>query len=83
MPLNWRFHFDNTAREGKNVTVFCFLAYIVHNNAFLSAEATQFGVGHTHNKQDQRFGVASTGLARSAKLEDGSCRVCGRGVEMT
>lgn len=27
-------------------------------------------MGHTHNRQDQRIGVASTGLARSKRLED-------------
>ena len=53
-----RFHTDNAASEGKNLTVFAFAAYLVWCDAFQSADCTQFIVGHTHNRQDQRIGVA-------------------------
>ena len=58
MPEHVRFHTDNAASEGKNLTVFAFAAYLVWCDAFQSADCTQFIVGHTHNRQDQRIGVA-------------------------
>ena len=70
MPTHMRFHTDNASSEGKNITVFCFAAWLVWNDAFESCDNTQFVVGHTHNRQDQRIGVACTGLARSTRLED-------------
>ena len=70
MPDHMRWHTDNAASEGKNITNFCLSAWLVWNGAFKSCDNTQFTVGHTHNKQDQRIGVMCTGLARQSRLED-------------
>ena len=37
---------------------------------FVSCNNTQYVVGHTHNRQDQRIGVVCTGIARTPRLED-------------
>ncbi len=69
MPAKLRIHTDNAASEGKNQTMMKFCAWLVWRRAFESVEMTMFRVGHTHNKQDQRFGVAATALSRTQRLE--------------
>ena len=69
MPKGWRFHYDNTAAEGKNATCFRFYSLLVALDAFDVIDGTSFEVGHTHNIQDQRFATAAAALSRADKLE--------------
>ena len=69
MPDHVRYHIDN-ASEGKNLILFAFLSFLVWKDAFISADATMYEVGHTHNKQDQTIGTVCTGIARNSKIED-------------
>ena len=71
IPLgsNLKVHTDNATSEGKNQVIMKLMGYLVWKHAFRSAEMSQFRVGHSHNKQDQRFGCVATALARSRRLE--------------
>ena len=71
IPLgsNLKVHTDNATSEGKNQVMMKMMGYLVWKHAFRSAEMSQFRVGHSHNKQDQRFGCVATALARSRRLE--------------
>ncbi len=69
MPSLLRVHTDNATSEGKNQTMMKFCAWLIFQGAFRSVEMSQFRVGHTHNKQDQRFGSVAMALARATQLE--------------
>ena len=57
---------DNASGETKNQTVCKFLAWLVFKGKVQSAELSQFRVGHTHNRQDQRFSVIGTVITKPA-----------------
>ena len=62
---------DNASSETKNQTVCKFMAWLVFKKKVRSAEMSQFRVGHTHNRQDQRFAICSTAIAKPAtQLQD-------------
>ena len=65
-PRHLRLHTDNAAAEGKNQTV----AYLVHRGLFDSVVLTQFRVGHTHAKIDQRFSEVRGVLGQCTVLEE-------------
>jgi len=65
LSLNW----DNTAREGKNQHLAKYQAWLVSTGRFRSVQDGQGQVGHTHNKQDQRFSVVATILKGAAVLQ--------------
>lgn len=69
MPSLLRIHTDNATAEGKNQIVMKFAAWLVASGRFKSVDLTMFRVGHTHNKQDQRFGEVATALSRTRRLE--------------
>ena len=57
---------DNATGETKNQIVCKFLAWLVFKGKVRSAELSQFRVGHTHNRQDQRFSVIGTVISKPA-----------------
>jgi hypothetical protein len=65
LSLNW----DNTAREGKNQHLAKYQAWLVSTGRFRSVQDGQGQVGHTHNKQDQRFSVVATILKCAVVLQ--------------
>ncbi|CAJ1403045.1 unnamed protein product [Effrenium voratum] len=71
-PRHLRLHTDNAASEGKNQTVFFLAAWLVKRKLFDSVLLTQFRVGHTHSKIDQRFSELRSALSQSTVLEDPS-----------
>ena len=68
-PRHLRLHTDNAAAEGKNQTV-AYLGYLVHRGLFDSVVLTQFRVGHTHAKIDQRFSEVRGVLGQCTVLEE-------------
>ena len=70
MPRHLVLHSDNAAGEGKHQTVMKFCAWLVWRGTFDTVTMTQFRVGHTHNQQDQRFGILAHALNAAAVLED-------------
>ena len=68
MPRMYRVFSDNATGETKNQTVFKFLAWLAHTKTFDCTEAAMQRVGHSHNRQDQRFSVACTTLSHSQNL---------------
>ena len=62
---------DNATGETKNQIMCKFLAWLVFKRKVKSAELAQFRVGHTHNRQDQRFAVCGTAIVKpSTHMED-------------
>ena len=47
-----------------------FCAWLVWRGTFDTVTMTQFRVGHTHNQQDQRFGILAHALNAATVLED-------------
>ena len=68
-PRHLRLHSDNATSEGKNQTVFYLAAWLAHR-LFESVVLTQFGVGHTHFKLDQRFSEIRFALSQCTVLQD-------------
>lgn len=68
-PRHLRLHTDNPAAEGKNQTVLCLAAWLCHRQLFDSVVLTQFRVGHTHSKIDQRFSELRFCLSQCSVLE--------------
>ena len=70
MPQGMRMHTDNATSEGKNNTCMHFAAeQVSHYKSFNVVDLTQFRVGHTHNKLDQRHGTAATTISNEKLLE--------------
>ncbi len=69
MPQNLHVHSDNASGEGKNQTMMKLLSWMVWKGLFKTAEMSMFRVGHSHNKQDQRFAEVAEALARTQRLE--------------
>ena len=70
MPHHRRLHTDNASGEGKNQTILYLAAWLVRRGLFDSVTLSQFRVGHSHGKPDQRFSEIRTALAQSALLEN-------------
>ena len=70
MPRILRLHTDNATSEGKNQIVLKMLATLVHRGCFDEAWMTQFRVGHSHWKVDQRFAEVRTVLSNSKELQN-------------
>lgn len=70
MPKMLRIHSDNASGEGKNQIMFKFAAWLVWKGLFNEVILTQFRVGHSHSKIDQRFSECRTVLAEAPVLED-------------
>ncbi|CAK9078467.1 unnamed protein product [Durusdinium trenchii] len=68
-PRHLRLHSDNAAAEGKNQTILCLAAWLCHRRLFESVVLTQFRVGHTHSKIDQRFSELRFCLSQCCVLE--------------
>ena len=58
MPLKIRMHTDNAAGEGKNNTVMHFCGQMTSSHCVSGVSLTMFRVGHSHDKQDERFSNA-------------------------
>ena len=71
-PRHLRLHTDNAVSEGKHHAVFFLAAWLVKRKLFDSVLLTQFRVGHTHSKIDQRFSELRSALSQSTVLEDPS-----------
>ena len=69
MPRHLRLHTDNASGEGKNQTILYLASWLVRRGMFDSVTLSQFRVGHSHGKPDQRFSEIRTALAQSALLE--------------
>lgn len=65
VPHNICIAADNTARETKNQHFLTMQDFIVSSDAAESWQTEYLPMGHSHNEQDQRFGVAATVFARS------------------
>eukprot|EP00973_Karenia_brevis_P058139 8092706-Karenia_brevis.AAC.1 len=68
LPKLFRVFSDNAPGETKNQTMFKFLAWLCHKKIFACTEAAQQRVGHSHNRQDQRFAVGMAVVGRIAHL---------------
>ena len=69
-PHHLRLQTDNATAEGKNQTVFLLASWLVWRRVFKSVSCTQFRVGHTHGKIDQRFSEVRSVLSQCSVLED-------------
>ena len=70
MPCHLRLHTDNASGEGKNQTILYLAAWLVRRELFDSVTLSQFRVGHSHGKPDQRFSEVRFALAQCSLLED-------------
>lgn len=70
LPRYLRIHTDNASAEGKNSTAFFLASWLASRNLFDSVVLTQFRVGHTHGKIDQRFSEIRGALGQCTILED-------------
>eukprot|EP00435_Cladocopium_sp_Y103_P047494 s156_g14.t1 len=70
IPRHLRVHTDNASGEGKNQTVFYLASWLVRRKLFDSVTLSQFRVGHSHGKPDQRFSEVRHALSNSSVLED-------------
>lgn len=70
LPRHLRIHTDNATGEGKNQTVFYLASWMVRRKLFESVTLSQFRVGHSHGKIDQRFSEVRYALAQTTVLED-------------
>ena len=59
---------DNASGETKNQAVAKFFAWLVWRRKMKVGEMAQQRVGHTHNRQDARFGTAATVTAKPATI---------------
>ena len=69
MPEHLVLKYDNTGREGKNQHFAKFMAWLVAGGKFQSVGDGSGQVGHTHDRQDQDFAVASTIFSQCNTLE--------------
>ena len=69
-PRHLRLQTDNATAEGKNATVFCLASFLAQRRMFSSVTCSQFRVGHTHSKIDQRFSEVRNTLSQCNQLED-------------
>ena len=70
IPRHLRVHTDIASGEGKNQTVFYLESWLVRRKLFDSVTLSQFRVGHSHGKPDQRFSEVRHALSNSSVLED-------------
>ena len=68
MPDTFRVHTDNASGEVKNQTFMKCMAWLAHKQ-FISAEMTQFRVGHSHGRIDQAFSVIGTAINKRIVLQ--------------
>ena len=66
MPRILRIEHDNAPAEMKNQVVMKVMSYLVWKGLFCCTELAQPRPGHSHNRQDQRFAVGATAMARGA-----------------
>eukprot|EP00435_Cladocopium_sp_Y103_P074937 s296_g52.t1 len=69
LPSVLRLHSDNASSELKNQLTMKYCSWIIHRELFKEIHLTQFRVGHSHGKIDQRFSEVRGILADSANLE--------------
>eukprot|EP00435_Cladocopium_sp_Y103_P075707 s119_g63.t1 len=69
MPRHLRIHTDNASGEGKNQYVFYLAAWMARRKLFDSVTLSQFRVGHSHGKPDQRFSEVRWALSQCSLLE--------------
>lgn len=69
MPRHLRLHTDNASGEGKNQTIFYLSCWLLKRKLFDSVTLSQFRVGHSHGKPDQRFSEVRWALSQSSVLE--------------
>ena len=69
-PRHLRLQTDNATAEGKNATVFCLASFLAQRRMFSSVTCSQFRVGHTHSKIDQRLSEVRNTLSQCNQLED-------------
>ena len=67
-PKMARFHSDNAGGEVKNQTYMKYAAWLSHNR-FDCTEMSQFRVGHSHGRVDQKFTIVGTALNKEKLLE--------------
>ena len=72
LPRHLRIHTDNATGEGKNQPVFYLASWMVKRKLFDSVTLSQFRVGHSHGKPDQRFSEVRYALSQTSVLEDPS-----------
>ena len=65
MPRHLRIHTGNATGEGKNQTIFYLAAWLARRGLFDSITLSQFRVGHSHGKPDQRFSEVHFALAQA------------------
>ena len=69
LPSVLRLHSDNASSELKNQLTMKFCSWIIHRELFKEIHLTQFRVGHSHGKIDQRFSECRGILADSSNVE--------------
>lgn len=69
LPRHLRVHTDNASGEGKNQTMFYLSSWMLRRKLFDSVTLSQFRVGHSHGKPDQRFSEVRWALSQSPVLE--------------
>lgn len=69
MPAILRLHSDNASSEGKNQYILKTLGMLIHRQCFREIHMTQFRVGHSHWKVDQRFSEVRSLLSSCKELQ--------------
>ena len=69
LPSLLRLHSHNASGELKNQCTMKYCAWLCHRSMFKEIWLTQFRVGHSHGKIDQRFSVCRGILADNSNLE--------------
>ena len=68
-PNTLRLHSDNATAELKNANAFKYCSWLIHRGLFREILVTQFRVGHSHGKIDQRFSECRAVLSDHLNLE--------------
>ena len=76
MPATVRIHSDNGPSELKNQWTLKWSAFMLHHKYFQRVVLSQFLVGHSHSKIDQRFSECRNALSRANVLQDIDARQC-------
>ena len=69
LPSVLRLHSDNASSELKNQLTMKWSAWVIHRGLFREIHLTQYRVGHSHGKIDQRFSECRGVLANNANME--------------
>lgn len=69
LPRHLRIHTDNASGEGKNQTMMYLAAWLCYRHLFDSVMLSQFRVGHSHGKPDQRFSEVRFALSQCSVLQ--------------